>query len=109
MTTSSGVALPVVSDDYLTTHVFDLFSLKDHVVVITGGARGLGLALAFAVAEAGGKVALVDVLEKPHEHYTRLQQIGSRAEFYRSDVTDFEVLQRTFGDIVADFGRIDGM
>lgn len=35
--------------------------LKDKVVVITGGAGGLGLAMAQNFAQAGAKIALIDV------------------------------------------------
>jgi sorbose reductase len=109
MTAVAGVTLQVSNDTYLTSNVFDLFSLKNHVVVITGGARGIGIALAFAVAEAGGLVAIVDALEKPHEHYEKLQEICAKAMFYQSDVTDYGKLKETFDHVVADFGRIDGM
>jgi NAD(P)-dependent dehydrogenase (short-subunit alcohol dehydrogenase family) len=109
MTATVGVTLQRTTDSYLKSNVFDLFSLKGRVVVITGGARGIGLALAFAVAEAGGSIAIVDALDHPHEHYEKLKEICSRVEFYKSDVTKYDVLKATFDSIVADFGRIDGM
>lgn len=61
-------------DGFLHNNVFDLFSLKGRTVVITGGARGIGLALAFAVAEAGGNVAIIDASRQPHEHYQVLKK-----------------------------------
>lgn len=61
------------TDSYLQHNVFDLFSLKGRTVVITGGARGIGLSMAFAVAEAGGDVAILDVLSEPHHHFHILQ------------------------------------
>lgn len=61
-------------DGFLQNNVFDLFSLKGSTIVITGGARGIGLALAFAVAEAGGNVAILDASAKPHEHYQLLKE-----------------------------------
>jgi hypothetical protein len=97
------------ADSYLSSNVNDLFSLKDRVVVITGGGRGIGLALAFAVAEAGGQVALIDLLESPHEHYEKLQELCPNLRYYKSDVTSYEILQSTFNEIASDFGRIDGM
>lgn len=61
-------------DSFLHNNVLDLFSLKGRTVVITGGARGIGLALAFAVAEVGGNVAILDAAAKPHEHYQILKE-----------------------------------
>ncbi|KAF1817168.1 putative short-chain dehydrogenase [Eremomyces bilateralis CBS 781.70] len=108
MAAKSETAVPRNADSYLHNNVFDLFSLKDRVVIITGGARGIGLALGFAVAEAGGSVAIIDAAPQPHEHYKKLQEI-CKAEFYQADVTDYEKLQATFDKIVEDFGRIDGL
>lgn len=62
------------TNTYLQHSVQDLLSLKDRVTVITGGARGLGLAFTLAVAEVGGSVAILDAAEKPHEHYYEIQQ-----------------------------------
>lgn len=79
MTTSSVLR----TDSYLTSNVKDLMSLQDRVVVITGGAKGIGLALAFGVAEAGGKIAIVDASSKPSENYARLQKICSEVRYYQ--------------------------
>lgn len=62
------------TDNYLKRSVYDLLSLKGRVTVITGGARGLGLAFALAVAEAGGSVAILDAAEKPHDHFYEIQK-----------------------------------
>tara|TARA_R110002003_G_scaffold171_3_gene13888 strand:+ start:52942 stop:53124 length:183 start_codon:yes stop_codon:yes gene_type:complete len=55
-------------------------SLKGKTTVITGGARGIGLSLVEAIAEAGGNVAVLDVLEKPQ---TDLSTLGVKAQYYR--------------------------
>lgn len=62
------------TNNYLRQSVQDLLSLKGRVTVITGGARGLGLAFTLAVAEVGGSIAILDVAEKPHEHYYEIQK-----------------------------------
>ena len=49
---------------HLHRQVRDLFSLEGRTIVITGGARGLGLAFGFAVAESGGNVAVLDASDK---------------------------------------------
>ena len=61
-------------DGFLRRSVQDLFSLSQRTVVITGGARGIGLAFAFAIAESGGNVAILDVSEEPHPHYEELSK-----------------------------------
>ncbi|OAG43371.1 hypothetical protein AYO21_02308 [Fonsecaea monophora] len=106
-----GIAVQgkTATDAYLHCDVTSLFSLKDRVVVITGGARGIGLTLAFAVAEAGGLVALVDASPAPHEHFEILKQRAARVTYYQSDVTDYERLKSTFDAIVQDYHRIDGI
>lgn len=71
------------TDSYLHENVQDLLSLKGRTVVITGGARGIGLALACAVAEAGGGVAVIDALGEPHAHFEQIKRIGPPVRFYR--------------------------
>lgn len=67
-------AVERANNNYLTRTVQDLFSLDNRVTVITGGARGIGLAFAFACAEAGSHVALLDRLDTPHEHFHKLEK-----------------------------------
>jgi NAD(P)-dependent dehydrogenase (short-subunit alcohol dehydrogenase family) len=51
----------------------------------TGGARGIGLALARGAAELGSHVAVLDVLEKPNEAFGELERdLGVHAKYYRS-------------------------
>ena len=75
LTSASKMGSTLTDQDgtpYLTRSVQDLFSLKGRVTVITGGARGIGLAWAFACAEAGSDIAILDRLEEPHEHFSKL-------------------------------------
>jgi hypothetical protein len=44
-----------------------LLSLMGKTIAITGGGRGLGMELAFAVVESGGHVACLDILPSPSE------------------------------------------
>jgi sorbose reductase len=89
MTTIASATAPSTSKAEAHAHstatVPDLFSLKDRVVVITGGARGIGLTLAFAVVEAGGLVAVIDAAPSPHEQFEVLtEKAGAgRAGYYQ--------------------------
>ncbi|KAJ3506590.1 hypothetical protein NM208_g16057 [Fusarium decemcellulare] len=95
---------------YLQHSVQDLLSLKGRTVVITGGARGLGLAFALAVAEVGGNVAVLDAADKPHDHFYKIQKdFDIKLEFYKTDVTKYDLLKQTFEQVASDFGRIDGL
>jgi sorbose reductase len=69
---------------YLRRNVHDLLSLKDRVIVITGAARGLGLAFAYAVAEAGGHIAAVDYLDTAHADFYKLQkESGVKVQLFK--------------------------
>lgn len=59
--------------------------LTGKVVVVTGGARGLGAAAARAVVDGGGKVLVTDVLEA--EGAGTAAQLGGAARFIGHDVT----------------------
>jgi len=71
--------------------------LEDQVAVVTGGGRGIGLAIARALAEGGARVAVVDVDEEGARGGAS-DLPGSGHAGYRADVTDsqevLEVLQR---------------
>jgi 2-hydroxycyclohexanecarboxyl-CoA dehydrogenase len=64
------------------------------VAVITGGAQGIGLAIAQCLAENGFRVALLDRDEALVEA-AAAQFTGGVARGYGCDVTDFEALQST--------------
>lgn len=71
------------ADSFLHRTIHDLFSLKGRTIVITGGARGIGLSFGFAIAEAGGNVAMIDLSSEPHEHFYMLQKdYGVKVKLY---------------------------
>jgi len=59
--------------------------LQDVRAIVTGGASGLGLAVAESVVSAGGRVALLDVNEQAG--HAAAQALGGNAHFYPADVT----------------------
>ena len=74
---------------------------------ITGGGSGLGAATARLFAENGAHVALADVDEEAGEQMA--SQIGSGAEFVRTDVTDEESVQDALDSVVEIFGSLNGV
>ena len=86
----------------------DLFSLKDHVVLVTGGSRGLGLAMATAMAEAGALVVLNGRDPKTlDEAAAKLTSRGLKAETAPFDVSDFDASTKAVAAIAKKHGRLD--
>ncbi|PLB46608.1 short-chain dehydrogenase/reductase SDR [Aspergillus steynii IBT 23096] len=82
-------------------------SLDGKVTMITGGARGIGLAIAEATATLGSDVILFDVLS-PQAGVEELQKrYGTRIKYYRANVTQQSSLEGSFTTAMEDFGRLD--
>ncbi|MFN9939281.1 MAG: SDR family NAD(P)-dependent oxidoreductase, partial [bacterium] len=60
-------------------------NLNGNVVIVTGGASGLGAATSRMVAAAGGKVLIADVNQKLGD--AMVAELGAAAAFVRCDVT----------------------
>jgi NAD(P)-dependent dehydrogenase (short-subunit alcohol dehydrogenase family) len=84
------------------------WSFADRVVVITGGSRGLGLALARQVARERGYVIL---LARTESQLLRarddIRGRGGRADIFKCDVTDPAQVRATIDRVVSLTGRID--
>ena len=69
-----------------------MFSLKDKAAVVTGGASGIGEAIAHALARAGANVFITDLNPKlGHEVAAAINQAPydhGRADFIECDVSD---------------------
>jgi NAD(P)-dependent dehydrogenase (short-subunit alcohol dehydrogenase family) len=79
--------------------------IQDKVVVVTGGASGLGLATArYLVEEKGAKVALFDVNEEAGQRAA--VELGEKAFFVRADITSDESVRQAVAATAARFGTI---
>ena len=84
--------------------------IKDKVFVITGAARGLGLAFAKDLAEAGGRLALVDMNTEGLELAAKsLREQGAEVQYYTANVTSETEVSDLFDKVEQDFGGVDGL
>lgn len=85
-------------------------NLQDKVIVITGGAQGLGLEMARMCADNGAALALIDMnAEQLAAAATELRATGVRVQTYAANVADEASVEQTFAAIAADFAGIDGL
>ena len=81
--------------------------LEGRTVLVSGGASGLGAATAEMIVAAGGRVVIADIGESTGRAHA--QQLGSAAEFVRTDVTSSDDVQRCVKSAVQRFGAIHGV
>lgn len=78
-------------------------NLSNEVALITGASRGLGLALAHALADAGAKVAMV--ARDPEALERAVREVGTARAFgFAADVGDVEAAVRLVGAVAARVG-----
>jgi NAD(P)-dependent dehydrogenase (short-subunit alcohol dehydrogenase family) len=87
-----------------------IFSVKDHVVVITGGTGVLGRAIAKYLAQEGAKVVILGRKAEVGEAIvSEIRQAGGEAMFLTTDVMNQAVLQQNCDEILARYGRVDAL
>jgi NAD(P)-dependent dehydrogenase (short-subunit alcohol dehydrogenase family) len=85
-----------------------VFDLNGKVVMVTGGAGGLGAAIAAGAAERGAKVAVTDVdLARAEEVATEIKDQGGEASAWKLDVSQFEDVEGCVAAICEVDGAID--
>jgi 2-deoxy-D-gluconate 3-dehydrogenase len=87
--------------------ILDLFNLSRRVAVVTGGTRGLGAAMAVALADAGADIAIIarDVANNATEQ--RIRGLGRRCLAIQADVGQADQRRGLIDRVVAELGRID--
>ncbi len=80
--------------------------LSDKVAIVTGGGRGIGAAFCEALASAGAKVVVADVIDG-NAVAQRIAGAGGRAIYRKVDVTSQASVESLVADTIHDFGQID--
>lgn len=82
--------------------------MQGKVVLITGGSRGLGRAMALAFARQGADIVVVSrKIESCQATAREIEAIGARALPYAAHVGDWDQLGTLVDDVYAEFGKID--
>lgn len=84
------------------------FTLADRAAVVSGGARGIGLAIAHRLAASGAKLAIADLdLEAAEAAAEELRAAGHTAIACGVDVTDADQVEQMTQRVVAELGSYD--
>src|SRR5579864_6418554 len=82
--------------------------LDDRIVIVTGGARGIGKVYALELAKEGAKVVVSDILgEGAMQTASEIQKNGGTALGIRTDITLEHEANKLAEEAVKAFGRID--
>lgn len=90
-------------------NVLEQFKMKGKVTVVNGAADGIGLAVATAIAEAGGDVALW--YNSNHAAIERAEELAKefnvKTKAYQVAVEDSDAVEKAMDQVVSDFGKLD--
>jgi 2-deoxy-D-gluconate 3-dehydrogenase len=81
-----------------------LFRLDGQIAIVTGGDRGMGQAMAGALAEAGADVALVVRSGDPSETLAIIQAAGRRGIAVRADVGNEDAAEQILAQVKQELG-----
>jgi L-fucose dehydrogenase len=80
--------------------------LKDKVIIVTGGARGIGKAISKALVEEG---AITVIIDKSEETVKTLPDSSQKSHIFKADLTSYNACKDVLNEIVEEFGRVDGL
>ena len=90
--------------------VKNAYSVKDKVVIVTGGGTGIGKVYSQRLAEGGAKVVLADIAaDESNDVAAKIRDTGGQALSVPTDVTNEAAVQAMADAAASEFGGIDGL
>lgn len=83
--------------------------LKDKVVIVTGGASGIGAAISLTLAQEGAIPVILGKSPMPAEFAKQLQALAARHLFIQVELSDDAACRAAVEQVVRELGRIDGL
>jgi 2-dehydro-3-deoxy-D-gluconate 5-dehydrogenase len=84
-----------------------LFDISGRVALVTGGRRGLGLAMSEGLAAAGAKLACIGAADNCDELKRRVEPLGTELAYFQADLSDRSQRRGLVARGVERFGRLD--
>jgi len=84
-----------------------MFNLTGKAAIVTGGAAGIGFAIAKALTDAGASVLIVDISEDGERRAEQLRAGGANARFAKADVRKAEQVNEAVQTAVKHYGTVD--
>ena len=81
--------------------------LEGQLVIVTGGARGIGEGICKVFCNEGATVALWDVLEEGQKTAESIAKDGSKIFYQKVDVSSQESVDKAVAKVISDYGKID--
>lgn len=86
--------------------ISDKFRVDNKVALITGGTRGIGLAIAHALGEAGAKLIVSSRTDK-YGGFESLKKAGYDTIFFKADLTDSKKPEELINFVIKEKGSLD--
>lgn len=84
--------------------------LKERVIIVTGGAKGIGAAIALACGEEGAVPVIVDrSADAADQVQSQLHRRGAISHFIQAELADPANCKKAVDETIRTFGRIDGL
>ncbi|MGM0390964.1 MAG: SDR family NAD(P)-dependent oxidoreductase [Bacteroidota bacterium] len=81
---------------------------ENKVVIVTGGALGIGRETCILLAKENAKVAVTDILDQEGEELiAEIKKSGGIAKYWHLDVSDEKEVEKVYAEVAKEFGKLD--